>query len=460
MIAAVQDFRRTADSGRVTTRLLTLLAFACAALALAPGIATDAVAAGKAKAKAKPGPEITFVAPMRVTVGRTITIRGKGFSARKGRNTVIFVSPTKQTAFAKPVRASKRKLVLRVPGSVERLLAKQANNAVPTRFALRVLSGRYGKLTPRKRSPVIVSARGAGGNTDATSGCGKGSDPDGDLLPTTLEQQIKTDPCLADTDGDGIEDGFEYESALDLNQRALPYPGKRPFPNALDPSDAGHDYDGDGLSNGEEFRAWAHASASPPATLLQAYTDSLQAPAYAGPYATMPSFGNHTFPLSYSDGLQASLAIGPGHPEYRATLDFDGDGRLTDNERDVDGDGLRNVDEIRALMWQQHYPELKDCGYLYRPVLPRVFLQVDYLDWDSDGDGVWDGDDDQDNDGVSNVDEISPNTDPGEPAYGMCDNASPLPIGGARDGSDVKRHPYNPCLPYESQTCAIYGLRE
>lgn len=457
MKPAVQGLPRGADSGRVATRLLTLLALACAALALTPGIAADAAAAGKQKAKAKPGPAITFVAPMRVTVGRTITIRGKGFSARKGRNTVIFLSPTKQTAFAKPLRASKRKLVVRVPGSIERLLVKHADSAVPTRFALRVLAGRYGKPTPRRRSPVILSARG----TDTAVGdCGKGPDPDSDLLPTTLEQQIKTDPCLADSDGDGVEDGFEYESALDLNQRAVPYPGKRPFPNALDPTDAGHDYDGDGLSNGEEFRAWAHAAASPAPTLLQAYTDSLEAPAYSGPYGTVPSFGSHAFPLNYSDGLQASVAIGPGHPEYRTSLDFDGDSRLTDNERDVDGDGLRNVDEIRALMWQEHYPPIKDCGYLYRPVLPRVFLQVDYLDWDSDGDGVWDGDDDQDNDGVSNVDEVSPNLN-GGPAYYECDNAWPLPIGGARNGSNtVLRHPYNPCLPYRSQTCAIYGLRE
>jgi len=448
MNATTQDFPCTADTGRVAPRLLTLLALVCAALVLAPGATTNAVAAGKKQAK--PAPTITFVSPMRVSVGRNITIRGTRFDSRKRRNTVIFVSPNKRTAFAKPIRASKSKLVVRVPGSVERLIVKRSNHAVPTRFALRVVSGRYGKVTPRKRSPVIVSARG----TDIdVGGCGKGTDPDGDLLSNALEKQIKTGPCIADTDGDSVEDGFEYESALDLNQRAVPYPGKRPFPNALDPDDAGNDYDGDALSNKEEFRAWAHAGANPAGTLLQAYSDSLKAPGFAGPYGTQPTFGNHTFPLNYSDGLQATIAIGPGHPEYRTTLDFDGDGRLTDNERDVDGDGLGNTDEIRALMWQKHYPPGDSCGYEYKPVLPRTFLQVDYLDWDSDGDGVWDGNDDQDNDGVSNVDEVTP-------PYGMCDNASPLPIDGARDGSDVLRHPYNPCLPYRSQTCAIYELRD
>ena len=38
-----------------------------------------------------------------------------------------------------------------------------------------------------------------------------------------------------------VEDGYEYQSALDLNHYPrsipLPYPGKRPYPNPLDPGD-------------------------------------------------------------------------------------------------------------------------------------------------------------------------------------------------------------------------------
>jgi len=83
-------------------------------------------------------------------------------------------------------------------------------------------------------------------------------------------------------------------------------------------------------------------------------------------------------------------------------------------------------------------------------------LQPGYLDWDSDGDGIWDGNDDQDNDDVSNVDET-------RPPYQTCgeeDNAVfPLPYGNAQDGSDVLRSPYNPCLPYRSDVCARYGPR-
>src|SRR5680860_1602752 len=88
----------------------------------------------------------------------------------------------------------------------------------PTRFRLRVLVSRtYGKVSERRNSPLIVSALRGG----APATCGNGSDFDGDLLPNSVEAAIKTDPCNKDTDGDGVEDGFEQESARDLNQRSL-----------------------------------------------------------------------------------------------------------------------------------------------------------------------------------------------------------------------------------------------
>lgn len=433
--------------------LFALLVAALTAAMPAPAIAK------KKKAKA---PTIKLVSPMRVAVGRTITIRGKNFSSSRRKNTVVFRSPGKRTAFAKPKRASRTKLVVKVPGSVERLLRKSGTKRVATRFSLRVVTKRYGKLTPRRLSPVIVSATETG-NLD----CGTGSDFDGDLLSNAREKSLGTDPCLKDTDQDGVEDYFEVESALTLNQRALPYAGKRPFSNALDPGDAGQDFDGDALSLKEENDLWAHGSSNPATSLLQTYTSDQDAPGFGGPYGTRPTFGNHSAALNYNDGTQTTLNVVPGHPEYRTYLDFDGDGRLTDDERDGDGDGLRNVDEIRALMWQKHYPTGDECGYEYRPVLPRAFLQVDYLNTDTDGDGVWDGNDDQDNDGVSNVDEVvAPYNYPPSIVYDDCAQVSPLPIDGARNGSpftwkgdEMRRHPYNPCLPARSTTCARYGLR-
>jgi len=378
---------------------------------------------------------------------------------------------------------------VRVPGSVERLLRNRDGKGVgsPTRFTLRVVvARRYGKPSARRNSPVIVSALRSG----EPASCGNGSDFDDDLLSNAEEARIKTDPCDGDTDGDGVEDGFEQTSARDLNQRALPYPGQRAFANALDPSDAHHDYDGDGLSNLTEFRAWAEPAASPPPSLLQFYADGLGpddqgAPEFRGPYGTRPSFGRHVLPQNYSDGLQASTEVVAGRSEWNPLLDIDDDGRLTDDERDVDGDGLSNFDErhpggnpdLARFMSIGFYPEpsapppppypplnpATDCGFSYAPPLPRPMLETGYMDTDSDGDGVWDGNDDQDGDGVSNYDEIKPPYGAfGEPPSQIF----PLPYGGARDGSTIdawgcpiRRSPYNPCLPYRSDTCQRHMLR-
>jgi hypothetical protein len=456
MRAFAQARRRPADNAGGMRRIVTALALLGTLLAAMP-----AAPAHAAKKKAAKASTIKLVSPMRVKVGRMITIRGTRFSTNRRRNTVIFRSPGKRTAFAKPRRAGRRKLAVRVPASVERLLTNKDAKGLgrPTRFRVRVLVRRkYGKLSKRRNSPVIVTSLRGG----APASCGKGSDFDGDLLSNAVEASIKTDPCNKDTDGDGVEDGFEQESARDLNQKALPYPGKRPFPNALDASDAGDDYDGDGLSNVDEFRAWARAAANPAPSALQFYTGDLRAPAFGGSYSDVPRFGNHSLPLNYSDGNQATVDVRPGNPEYKGHLDLDGDGRLTDDERDADGDGLSNHDELYQLMKVAFYPTGDACGYEYTPQLPRRFLEPDYLDWDSDGDGVWDGNDDQDNDDVSNVDEIlSPYMDSTHPDWAACGEGkiAPLPIDRARDGSMVLRHPYNPCLPYQSRTCNRYVPR-
>ena len=87
-------------------------------------------------------------------------------------------------------------------------------------------------------------------------------DDDNDLLPDATESALKTDPCNADTDGDGVTDGYEFQSAVDLNddeyqepQNILPAPEKRPYPNPLY-ADASVDYDGDSLTLGQEFSLW------------------------------------------------------------------------------------------------------------------------------------------------------------------------------------------------------------
>src|SRR5206468_5373050 len=127
---------------------------------------------------------------------------------------------------------------------------------IPSVFQIRIIAKRFGqKFTSRKLSPTVGPA-GTGitppGTTPlsayeqclATAQANPAGDEDQDSLRNQLEKSVGTDPCRADTDTDGLSDGWEYQSALDLNSRAYPYPGKKPWPNALDPTDANSDFDG------------------------------------------------------------------------------------------------------------------------------------------------------------------------------------------------------------------------
>jgi hypothetical protein len=410
--------------------ILGLLAVSVVALLASPSAASAA--------KKGPAPVITGVSPMRVSVGKLLTIRGRHFKARAKANTVIFRSSDGRTAFAKPRRASRKKLVVRVPGAVSRLLVVRNNRQRPTRLKLRVLAGKFSKYTSRRLSPVVTGVAagdGGGGGTDIKA-CDSSADHDGDLLSNAFELSIKTDPCLRDTDTDGVEDGYEYQSALDLNHYPvnppLPYPGKRPYPNALDSSDASTDYDGDGLLQREEFAAWIQFSSD------------------GNPRSGRPG----SLALTYSDGLQSSVTpfAAPSGVLAAWVQDQNSDGQLADDERDVDADGIGNWDEQHGRFIEIWWPaqhngtiEPKESKY------PGInFLDVEDLPdglalvvADMDGDGVVDGFDDHDRDGLSNQFEIR------RPADWQADIAGPGPP--ANPWAYV--NPFNPCKPFNSSRC-------
>ena len=329
-------------------RVLTICLLALAAVL---------VAAPAALAASGPAPTITRVQPMRVSVGNLLTITGSHFKAQRTRNTVIFRGPNGRTAFAKPRRSTTRKLVVRVPAAVARLLRVSGSRQRPTRLKLRVLSGQFSKFTTRRLSPVVTGVGdgdggpggGGGGGGGGTVVCNDSADHDGDLLPNTLELAIGTDPCLADTDNDQMTDGWEYWSAKDLNIKAVPYPGKRPFPNALDPSDGAPaparfsniDFDGDGLTSVEEYRAWRYTGSAFDASKAR-WARSRVAARLQRRHAVQPR------------GRDAGRAL-PGRARptacrlraepFPATLNLHGDGAWRDDERDADGDGMANYIE-------------------------------------------------------------------------------------------------------------------
>jgi hypothetical protein len=413
--------------------LTCLLALSAVALVAAvPGVAT-------AK-KSGPTPVITRVAPMRISVGHVLVIRGKHFRSSRKRNTIIFRSNAGRTAFAKPTRASANKLVVRVPAAVAHLLAVKNAKQRPTRLKLRVLAGKFSKYTSRRLSPVVTGVGEGDGGGSTTGACDTGTDFDGDLLSNSLELAIGTDPCLRDTDKDGVEDGFEYQSALDLNHYPvnppLPYPGKRPYPNALDPSDAGTDYDGDGLVMTEEFAAWLDFSSDG-----------------HGRSGRPTSLSN----LSYSDGLQRSENVAaPSDTLSNWVLDQDQDGLLSDDERDVDGDGIGNWDEQHGRFTEAWWPAKHDGA---NEPKESKYYGINFLDVadlssglamvvaDMDGDGVLDGNDDQDHDGLSNKFELN------RPPDWLTGVQPPLGDPTTWTAPWGYVNPFNPCKPFFSARC-------
>jgi hypothetical protein len=385
---------------RVRT-ITTLAVSATAVLALPAGTAV-------AKKRAVKYPVITRVTPMKVGVGDLLTIKGKGFRSGKNKNTVVFKRFGQRAIFVKAEAATSTKITLHVPLKLQAYMELQGDQPVPSVFAVRIIAKRFGKkFTSRKLSPTVGPA-GSGitapGVTPlsayeqclAAAQANPSGDEDKDSLANDLEKRVGTDPCRADSDTDGMSDGWEYESAIDLNSRALPYPGKKPWPNPLDPTDLNSDFDGDGLRAWQEFAAWQYVGS---------------------PFSADGSLAR------YSDGTQntGGPVLTAGNPSLQA-LDLNSDGNLTDDERDADGDGLSDMVEFNNHGVQAYW------GALYKdekPYTERVFAEPNALDPDSDGDGILDGADDQDVDGY--------------------DNFTEMELARGRTGLFVQA--YNPCLP-------------
>jgi hypothetical protein len=270
-----------------------------------------------------------------------------------------------------------------------------------------------------------------------------------------------------------MEDGWEYESALQLNNRSCPvgsndYP--TPCPTLADPKknhlvdpttpDADVDYDGDWLTAGEEFDAWEHKVKQDPSyhTLTGPkgmwYSDGKQSsvdtsPAGDGCRGLVPPLpfdgdmhreefktANNTYPALLDNN-------GDVKPEYAIyTLDRDGNGCLDDGERDEDGDFLTNVDETSgALSGVKYWSDIfGDASFR------NTYRGTYFLDSDTDGDGTVDGLDDQDFDDFLNVEEIE------RGAKVVANDGTWI---GAMSGLWVG--PFNPCLPsWKSRTCPTH----
>jgi hypothetical protein len=437
--------RRLTLALAATSLLLPAAAASAAPHKLHSGPVVVSAAAAK---KASTTPVIKKITPKSAKVGDKLTITGSNFVSGKGKNRVFFYKVGGGSVWVADSKASKTKIVVTIPAGLTKLLPTTGKAA---RVQVRIQGKRFGAMSKRSISPLIAikptSGSGSGtgtGSTGTVSTCtpnpaNPASDVDGDLLSDALEASIKTDPCNKDSDGDGATDAFEYYSAKDLNNAAVPYPAKRPYPNPLF-ADADTDYDGDGLTNGEEYSLWA-------------------------------KYGNYALPLSYSDGKQVSSyePVPTDHPNGY-DRDMNGNGVMSDDERDADGDGIANWDESHGRMLPAWWEGVYGADPYKEKVYPVAFAGVSMTDPDSDGDGILDGADDSDFDGLSNTFEMQrpygwtdtyvstgpnvahnlnlttgladfdPTTNPVDPGYAYY----------------ARVNPFNPCKPVWSSVCNLH----
>lgn len=425
--------------------MLALVLLAVVAL-LAPQAATAA--------SSPTYPAITKVAPKTLGIGDTLTITGRNFRAGASKNTVVFRREGGRAMFVTAVpKATTRTIKVVIPAKLLPQLVQQNGRPVKTRFRIRVLARRFGRTyTSRAVSPVIgpLATQAAGSADDCDADGVKNAtdlDDDNDGLTDVEEGIWKTDPCKRDSDGDGMSDLWETQSALDRSGKTLAATAARPVPNPLDKDDAAKDSDGDGLTNAEEYAAWATYGGG-----------KLRADRPNDPFYSRLTYsgGNPN-----SDGRDSTQTAEPRIPgaspgsDTRYYLDRDGNGFLSDLERDADGDGISNVDEERrfsdgnasgvrclgtkkdgddpvfysfglftsSYVTQCAAKETLDQGSTVCAGINQVPFycldkaegskvdtsKVDTIDWlaaDTDGDGVKDGDDDVDHDDVANLTEL------------------------------------------------------
>jgi IPT/TIG domain-containing protein/thrombospondin type 3 repeat protein len=472
--------------------LLALLAIPIFFVAAIPAVAK--------KAKASSAPVVTSVKPLKLKIGERLTIHGKNFIKGRHKDTIVFMGAGKRVVWVKADTASKNTLTVKLPTKLAVLLADKTGKQQPTRLLIRVIARKSGRsFTKRAKSPVVSPNASIQTGTPAAEPCpgysNSNADSDGDFLSNGLELALGTNPCKADTDGDGVSDGYEYQAALDLNRNAnsssIPWPAaaKRPYPNPLDPNDGNTDYDGDSLTLKEEYTAsfaWL-LGLDPTHTQLDTFV----------PYVPNPNPYNDVMVVSYSDGDQTTNPTAQGNPPNSQTgpaaptdpnaqsiFDVNGDGTvnatdgigfedlggttglydsgtdvpgnanywnneglfdtyLSDDEKDIDRDGLSNFDETHGPLsgqgwWASNTSTAGEGTY------PIAYDGTNWLDPDTDGDGILDGADDQDHDGYTNIEEDMPDF-----------VAGPFMAWAAANGADPAVNPFNPCLPNDASPACI-----
>ena len=170
---------------------------------------------------------------MNAKVGDTISIRGRNFIRGKNKNTVVFKRDGARAVFAKETL-----------GTAKHDPRRRAGHAAAVPEGERPRQGARARALPAfqqglhaRREVADITALPKPVETDSKTGTSTGSstggssttsgpttpapvctgDQDGDFLSADRENALGLDACKADTDGDGVSDGYEYQAARDLN---------------------------------------------------------------------------------------------------------------------------------------------------------------------------------------------------------------------------------------------------
>ena len=290
-------------------------------------------------------PKITRVTPMRVRVGALLTIRGRNFRARS-KNTVISVA----WMAAAPSRSRGRRAARSWSCAYPPVAASSPRAGALRRrlaFKLRVLAGRFSKFTragSRRWSAGPPLRRwDTGGGAAAVRRPAPGTTMTATCCPTPPRWASSSTRASRTPTATRSRTAMST-AAVDLNHHPstppLPYPGKRPYPNPLDPGDgtsAGTDYDDDGPARA--------SSCSGSTTRMTACgVARVRRVAGAADLQRRPEVEAHA-----GSGWPAGL--GPRHRRRWRALD---------DERDADADGLGNWDEVRGRMTEAWWPAQHD----------------------------------------------------------------------------------------------------
>ena len=249
-----------------------------------------------------------------------------------------------------------------------------------------------------------VCGDGIDSNCDFIGGGGSDADEDMDGLTLAIETSLGTSDCDMDSDNDGLIDGIEdadHDGVKDVLET-----------NAANP-----DTDTDGLSDGAETTVYI--------------SDPLDA----------DSDGD-----GFTDG--AEINVGGTNP---LDADSDDDG-LRDSEEsgmslialsfDTDGDGLNDGQEIgRNLPVAGGTSDFRGIAYLGTNMTIWKFdanpaTKTDPLDADSDNDGISDGNEDKDHDGLVDASETNP-ADADNDNDGLSDGNEDLDDDGVLDSGET-----------------------